>query len=316
MGGTESARQRRPGLVELLRTVRAGPARMPERLAVYAVDFLGPPVADTVASAREAERGGTTTAELTEQVISRGVRRSVVDGSFLGGPFILLLPVAFLGALLAQLQMVLELAALSGLDPRGEEAAVEVLVVQGVHATPELAAQALREAARAHDEAKASWLSVVRRQAYLIGLVTPDDPSRGRVRRWLGWAGIGVLLLIGTVVPFVWVPACAEMYRKATNELADRALLRFASGEDGAAPARSWNRSVLRPGLVLVVLRTLVAFLATAGAVLVVLLTGVRVADNTWLAVFLVLLGMSAVVVGWQRFRSRRARRSGPGRRG
>ncbi|MER7772522.1 hypothetical protein [Kitasatospora sp. NPDC096140] len=320
MGGTESARQR-PGLVALLRTVRADPARMPERLAVFAVEFLGPQAADTAARAHASERAGTSRAEVTEQVIGRGVHRSVVEGSFLGGPFILLLPVAFVAALLAQLQMVLELGALAGRDPRGDDAAVEVLLVQGVYSTPAEARAALRKAVRAEAEEdaeaafggetapKGSWWSVVRRQAYLIGLVTPDDPSRGRLRKWLGWAGIGVLLLVGMVVPFVWVPACAEMYRRATNQLADRALQRYGSPGAGDAPARTRNRSGLRPGALLVVLRTVVACLATVGAVLIVLLTGVRVADNALLAMFLVLLGLSAAVVGWHYWRSRRARR-------
>ncbi|MEV7775001.1 hypothetical protein [Kitasatospora sp. NPDC086791] len=309
MGGTESARARQPGLVDLLRTVRADPARMPERLAVFAVEYLGPLAADSVAEAREAERAGATRAEVTEQAIARGVRRSVVDGSFLGGPFIVLLPIAFVAALLAQLRMVLELAAMAGHDPCGGDAAVEILLVQGVHPTPEAAAEALRKASRAGTGggSKGSWWSVVRRQAYLIGLVTPEQPARSRIRKWLGRAGIGVLLLFGTVVPFVWVPACAEMYRRATNELADRALVRYGSAGAGA-PARTWNRSVLRPGLLLVVLRTVAAFLATAGAVLFVLLTGARVADYELLAMVLVLLGMSAVVVVWHYLRSRRAR--------
>ncbi|MER7582777.1 hypothetical protein [Kitasatospora sp. NPDC097691] len=295
---------------------------MPERLAVFAVEFLGPQAADTAAKAHESERAGTTRAEVTEQVIGRGVHRSVVEGSFLGGPFILLLPVAFVAALLAQLQMVLELGALAGHDPRGDDAAVEVLLVQGVYRTPEEAREALRRAAaRAEAEAeveaafgaeggtKGSWWSVVRRQAYLIGLVTPDDPARGRLRKLLGWVGIGVLLLVGMVVPFVWVPACAEMYRRATNQLADRALQRYGAAGAGDAPARTRTRSMPRPGALLVVLRTVVAFLATVGAVLIVLLTGVRVADNTLLAMFLLLLGASTAVAGWHYWRSSRRER-------
>ncbi|MFJ9776521.1 hypothetical protein ACIRVF_35670 [Kitasatospora sp. NPDC101157] len=280
---------------------------MPERLAAFTVEFLGPQVADTMVRARGAERTGTPPGGSVEEVIGRGVRRSVVDGSFLGGPFVLLLPVAFIGALLAQLRMVLELGALAGRDPCDQEAAVEILLVQGVHPTRAKARAALREATRgpADEGGKASWLALVRRQAYLIGLVAPDDPARSRVRKWLGWAGIGGLLVIGTVVPFVWVPACAEMYRRATDRLADRTLALLGSEGGGPVPVRDRDRSVLRPGLLLVVLRTVLACAATVGGVLVVLLTGARVAGNSWLAVFLVLLGASAVVTGWHWLRSR-----------
>ncbi|WP_158835512.1 hypothetical protein [Streptomyces sp. NRRL S-350] len=308
MGGAESARRRQPGLVDVLRTVRADPARMPERLAALAVEYLGPQAAATTTEARASERAGAAREEITERVVSRGVRRSVVDGSFLGGPFVLLLPVAFVAALLAQLRMVLELGALAGVDPCGDDAVVEVLLVQGVHRTPEAAREALRSAAAAGPGGTSggSWAAVVRRQAYLIGLVAPDTSTRGRVRKWLGWTGIGVLMVVGTVIPFVWVPACAEMYRRATTQLADRALLRFGLADAEAEEVRTRNRSVLRPGLLLVVLRTGLACLTTAGAVVVVLLTGVRVADNALLAMFLLLLGLSTVVAGWYSFRSHR----------
>ncbi|MFD4657182.1 hypothetical protein ACFWP2_16320 [Kitasatospora sp. NPDC058444] len=283
---------------------------MPERLAAFVVDYLGPQAAETAAALRGTERAGADGPDPTEKIIDRGVRRTVVEGSFLGGPFMLLLPVAFIAALLAQLRMVLELAALAGHDPCGDDAAAEILVVQGVHPTVEQAREALRKAARTRTEGreKASWLSVVRRQAYLIGLLTPEDPSRGGLRKWLGWIGLGALVVVGTVIPFVWVPACGDMYRRATGELADRALLRYGLAGPAAAQVRR-SSSILRPGVLLVALRTVLACLATVGGVLLVLLTGARVAESTWLTMFLVLLGASAVAVGWRFLRARRDRR-------
>lgn len=102
------------------------------------------------------------------------------------------------------------------------------------------------------------------------------------------------------------------MYCRATGELADRALLRFGLTASAAAQARRTS-SILRPGMLLVALRTVVACLATAGGVLFVLLTGARVAGHAWLAMFLVLLGLSAVAVGWRWFRARRHRRTRAG---
>ncbi|MER6299282.1 hypothetical protein ABT247_06870 [Kitasatospora sp. NPDC001539] len=311
MGGAEHERQQRPGVVgRLLATVRADPAHLPERLAAFVVDYLGPQAAEQAAAPRRSGPAGTAGPDPAERIIERGVRRTVVEGSFLGGPFILLLPVAFVAALLAQLRMVLELAALAGRDPCGDDAAAQILVVQGVHPTVEQAQEALRRAARAGTGAgeKASWAAVVRRQAYLIGLVTPEDPARTSLRKWLGWIGLGVLVLIGTVVPFVWVPACGVMYRRATGELGERALRQFGLALPEAARTGR-TRSVLRPGMLLVVLRTVLACLATVGAVLLVLVTGARVAHNAWLTMFLVMIGASAVVVGWRHLRARRRRR-------
>ncbi|MEU1285238.1 hypothetical protein [Kitasatospora sp. NPDC005856] len=283
---------------------------MPERLAAFVVDYLGPQAAETAAALRAAEREGAAGPDSTREVVDRGVRRTVVEGSFLGGPFILLLPVAFVAALLAQLRMVLELAALAGRDPCGDDAAAEILVVQGVHPTAEQAQEALRKAARTATEGreKASWLSVVRRQAYLIGLLTPEDPSRGGLRKWLGWIGLGALVLVGTVIPFVWVPACGDMYRRATGELADRAVLRYGLTGPSAAQTRK-GPSILRPGVLLVALRTVLACLTTVGAVLLVLVTDLRAGDSAWLTMFLVLLGVSAAAVGWRFLRARRNRR-------
>ena len=47
-------------------------------------------------------------------MIARQTRVTVVEGAAVGGPFILLIPVAWCAALLAQAQMVFELAALAG----------------------------------------------------------------------------------------------------------------------------------------------------------------------------------------------------------
>jgi len=274
---------------------------MPERMAVFAVEFLGPPAAEWTAqrlSGRPEHEEDTD--QLGNQVVRRGVRTSVVEGSFLGGPFMALLPIAFCGALLAQLRMVLELAALSGRDPRDETVVADLLVIQGVYPTVAQAEQALREARPAAEggEAKASWWSTVRRQAYLIGLVTPQDRPRGKMHRAAVWTGTIALVLIGFVVPFVWVPVCAEMYRRATNELAGVAARHFAQhGGTGVLPAGgpARQRATLRPGFLLVAVRVLLACLVPIVIVVVVWAADLRIGGGHWGAALLAFFAVAAI---------------------
>ncbi|MET7698911.1 hypothetical protein [Streptomyces sp. NPDC005485] len=274
---------------------------MPERMAVFAVEFLGPPAAEWIAQRRSELPGHEADAEeLGHQVVRRGVRSSVTEGSFLGGPFMALLPIAFCGALLAQFRMVLELAALSGRDPRDEAVVADLLVIQGVYPTVVEAAAALREARPAAVDAGpgVSWWSTVRRQAYLIGLVTSQDQPSGKMRRAAGWAGTIALVLIGFVVPFVWVPVCAEMYRRATNKLAGVSARHFAQhgGTEVlpvGGPAR--RRVTLRPGFLLVAVRVLLACTVPVAIVLVVLAADLRVADAHWSTVLLAFFAVAAI---------------------
>src|SRR4029079_12803387 len=78
---------------------------------------------------------GADTGELEAAGIEHQTRGSMTEGAFVGGPFIVLIPVAFCAALLAQAQMSLELAALAGYAPDDEMRAADLLVLQGAYAS-------------------------------------------------------------------------------------------------------------------------------------------------------------------------------------
>ena len=46
-------------------------------------------------------------------------------------------------------------------------------------------------------------VDMVKRMSYLLGLLAPD-PGYSRFRFIIGWVGIGLLLLVGFVLPLVW----------------------------------------------------------------------------------------------------------------
>lgn len=315
----------------LLRTVRSSPQYAPERIARYAARTLGPRArssAEKLSRAHPELSGG----DLQRKAAERGIRTAILEGSLLGGPFMLLWPPAFCAALVAQLQMVLTLAALSGNRSDDEGLAADLLVLQGACPDPAAARRALAATAAEaagpgpdggnHDGSaaertpgsRAGWWSTGRRLAHLIGLLTPADGSTGtrsRARQLAGWIGIALLCAVGFVAPLVWLPASAEMYRRATTGLATRTLAHYAvpAGAAGAAADLAGYRWVLRPGTVAVALRALVAFVLTVAVLLAVLLADLRLATSHLLAALVLLFAASALGYTLLRGRGRSGRR-------
>src|SRR5690242_9198471 len=97
----------------VLRLLWADPQYMPEHLALWSLKHFGPRAATAVEKIRHSHPDADV-GELEGRVIEHQTRVSMTEGALVGGPFILLIPVAFCAALLAQAQMTLELAALAG----------------------------------------------------------------------------------------------------------------------------------------------------------------------------------------------------------
>src|SRR5690349_5866505 len=114
----------------VLRLLWADPQYMPEHLALWSLKYFGPRASSAVEALRRT-RPDAGRGELEAMVIERQTRVSMTEGAFVGGPFLLLIPVAFCAALLAQAQMTLELAAVAGRRPDDEMRAADLLVVQG-----------------------------------------------------------------------------------------------------------------------------------------------------------------------------------------
>ena len=70
-------------------------------------------------------------------MIEHQTRVSMTEGAFVGGPFIMLIPVALCAALLCQAQMALEVAAISGYAPTDQMRAADLLVIQGAYGSTE-----------------------------------------------------------------------------------------------------------------------------------------------------------------------------------
>ncbi|WP_329112606.1 hypothetical protein [Streptomyces sp. NBC_01353] len=262
---------------------------------------------------RRAERLRTehpqaTPAELRAMAAERGRRAVTAEGSFVGGPFIVLVPFAFCGAMLLQARTILELAGLEGRDTTAPERAAELLVLQGVYEDTAAARAALRARPTAHDSSRprpgriAALRDLVMRMARLLGLITPDD-DRSRLARVGQWALLGVVFLIGLVAPLVWMPYLAVSFYRATTQVTDRATLFYVGSRDTRTP----RPARLRPEMVAAGLRALASILVPTVSVALVLFTDMELGGARWPLIVLLLI-VSPVVVGglwlWRRHSS------------
>ncbi|MFG2822454.1 hypothetical protein ACGFX4_23850 [Kitasatospora sp. NPDC048365] len=280
-------RWRNAGLA--LRAAAHDPKHLPEYLALLAVRAEGP-----LAKAEVKDRD-------VAEVMKRGIRVTVAEGSLIGGPFIVLVPVAFCASLLAQLRMVLELAALSGADPEDEARAAELLVLQGVYPDEDAARAGLvgitlpkEEPEDAEGEQPKVSMGLIRRMAYLLGLLGADDPGKGRVRRAFGWVGIGILLLIGFVLPMVWIPAMGYFTLQATQSMGHRAQAYYGHPE---TRGQGQGKAYWRPGAVALVVRTLIAAILPAIAFLAVITAGIDLVGSRWGTALVI---AAAVGIAWE----------------
>ena len=301
----------------VLRIIWADPQHTAEHLALWTLRRFGPRAESAVATV-QARHPAAGREELEQLVVEREARVAATEGAFVGGPFIVLIPVAFCTALLAQGQMVFELAAVAGLDPTDELRAAELLVVLGAYPSTDEAAAALAEVPRQTGSRKGPRLpagrrvDAVKRLAYLVELLGPPDQKRSTFREAVGWIGIGLLFLIGLVLPLVWVPYMAFSMHRTTRRVAVRARTFYSTG--GAE-----ETLVVAPGDGLVAGGSVIAFARIAILVvfpivlgLVGLLAGLSLAGDHWLAAGAILLAASALgTFGWLGYRRwRRGKRS------
>lgn len=283
----------------VLRIMWADPQHMAEQLVVWSLAHFGPRAEKAVERVKR-QHPGASREELEDRVIRAQSRVAAAEGGFVGGPFIVLIPVAFCAALLAQAQMVYELAAVSGRDPRDAMRAADLLVLLGAHDSTAEAQDAIAKMKKnPRQEGKklpaGARIDMVKHMSYLLGLLAPD-PGYSRFRFIIGWIGIGLLLLVGFVLPLVWVPYLAYSTRRSTLRLAARAREYYETG--GAADAglivrRGEHRASLGGSVALG--RTFLLIVLPIGAAVIALLTGTDPGGGRWLFAGLLFIGVSFI---------------------
>jgi hypothetical protein len=299
----------------VLRILWADPQHMAEHLAMWSLARFGPR-ADTVVEKLRRGHPEADREELERLVVERQARVAATEGAFVGGPFIVLIPVAFCAALLAQGQMVFELAAVAGHEPTDRMRAAELLVLLGAYPSTDAAAEALAAIPRTTQESgkklpAGTRIDMVRRMAYLLQLLGPTDVTRSRLRATLGWIGIGVLVLVGFVLPLVWVPYMAYSMRRSTLRLGARGTRFYAAEEGGGDVGLTVHAGeVIRIGGVAALARTTFLVVTPIVLGLVALLTDFNIAGGSLVTSGIVLIVVSALcTLAWFGYRTWRRQR-------
>jgi hypothetical protein len=296
----------------VLRIVWADPQHMAEQIAVWSLHRFGPRAERSLDKIRE-KHPDADRAELERLVIERQTRVGMAEGAFVGGPFIVLIAVAFCAALLAQAQMVFELAAVAGRSPTDEMRAADLLVLLGAYPTTDEALAVLHEMKTSpHDPGKklprgSRWNMIVK-MGYLLEVFGPADTTRTKLRSTLGWIGVGLIFLVGLVLPLVWVPYMAYAMRKSSLRLAGRAVPYYADEtSDAGVTVTSRPLSV---GGTAALARTVLLLVIPIVAALAALVAGLQITGGSWASAGILLILVSAVAtLAWLAFRWWRRRR-------
>jgi hypothetical protein len=302
----------------VLRILWADPKHMAEHLAMWSLARFGPRADKAVEKIRSGHPDADRE-ELERLVVVRQSRVAATEGAFVGGPFIVLIAVAFCAALLAQGQMAFELAAVAGLDPKDRMRAAELLVLLGAYDSTGAAAEALSELppnpkASGKKLPAGTRIDMVRRMAYLLQVLAPADPTRSRLRATMGWIGISLLVLVGFVLPLVWVPYMAYSMRRSTLRLGARAT-RFYAGEGaGDVGVTVHAGEMIRIGGLAALARTTILVVLPILFAIVALFTDLDLAGGHLVTAGIVLIVLSAVcTLAWFGYRAwRRHRRAAP----
>jgi hypothetical protein len=299
----------------VLRVLWADPQHTAEHLALWSVKRFGPRASAAVLRLQHSSESASAD-ELDRMVIDRQTRVAMGAGAFVGGPFIILIPVAFCAALLAQGQMALELAALAGHAPDDTMRAADLLVLQGAYKSTEGAAEALAKTTAAsqvreeHRLPRGSRWSMIVRMAYLVGVLGAGEQKRSRLRAVLDWCLLGLTFVVGLVLPLVWVPYMAVSIRRSALRTGDRATRFYAQHSTVEAGVTITKKPTVQVAITGGLVRMIALILLPLVVAVIAFSTGVEVGTGRLLSAGILLIAISLVAtIAWLAFQWRRHRR-------
>jgi hypothetical protein len=295
---------------------------MAEHLALWSLKYFGPR-AGTAVDRLHKEHPDAPVEDLERQVVEHQTRVCIAEGAFVGGPFIVLIPVAFCAALLAQAQMAFELAAVHGYNPTDEMRAADLLVIQEAYGSTDDASAALAKVTRESESDRkrlppgTRW-SMLKRMAYLLGLIGSGDSEQSRLHGIFNVAVLVVTILAGLILPLVWVPYMAVSMRRSALRMGKKAMGYYAakgSAEAGVKVTRA--TPAVTVGISAGLIRMVILIVIPIVVAVVALLTGTSIGTGKWLTAFFALLLFSALLtclwLGYRWIRYRRARAAAGG---
>jgi hypothetical protein len=293
----------------VLRLLWADPQHAAEHLAIWSVKRFAGRASSAVDRIRSAHQDADDDT-LQRLVIERQTRIAMTEGAFVGGPFIVLIPVAFCAALLAQAQLGLELAVLAGRAPDDERRAADLLVLQSAYDTTEEAHAALATVARDPHRQPGKRLprgtrwTVLKRMAYLLGVLGSTEEKPSVIRMLLQWSFVGIVFLVGLVLPLVWVPYMALSVRRSTLSVGARGVAFYAQSPGEDVGVRIARAATVHVPMTAALIRTVLLVAIPIVIAVVGLLTGASFGGGKLLdAGILLLAGSALITLGWLGFR-------------
>jgi len=114
--------------------------------------------------------------------------------------------------------------------------AADLLVIQGAYASSADASRGLARVARDPKSREGKRLprgtrmNMIKRMAYMLGVLGSSDEKPSRLRSALQFCLLGVVFLVGLVLPLVWVPYMALAVRRSSLRMGARATEFYAGG--------------------------------------------------------------------------------------
>jgi hypothetical protein len=188
--------------------LRADPLRAPEHVALAASEFHAPAAAAWADRRRRVY--GTDPKTLAQMARRRHINLASVEGAATGvGGFITVVP-DLVGLAWIQSRLVFFVAAAYGFDPRDPMRPAELLVLNGLYATPPEARAAL------------DGVGVTVAEAYVGGRLTRDEALAIKLAKMVGKSS--GKKLAGRLIPGFAIAFNSVTNRRDTNALAKRAI--------------------------------------------------------------------------------------------
>lgn len=151
---------------------------------------------------------------------------------------------------------------------------------------------------------------MVKRMAYMLGVIGSSEKKRSRLGTALQVALITVVVLVGFVLPLIWVPVMGLAFRKSGIQMGERATEFYSQSRTTEAGVTVRKAERVRIGMSTGLIRMALLLLLPVVVAVVALLTGAEIGGGRWVSAGILLLAVSALAtLAWFAYRWWRRRR-------
>jgi hypothetical protein len=151
---------------------------------------------------------------------------------------------------------------------------------------------------------------MVKRMAFMLGVLGSADEKPSRLRSAFQMLLVGVVFLVGLVLPLVWVPYMAWAFRKSGIRMGARASAFYAERKTDEAGITVTKGPTVRIAMTAGVVRVALRIALPVVVAVIALLTGADIGTGKWVSAGILLIVVSALATlawfGYHWWRRRR----------